>query len=109
MGRTAKAVGPQRPVTKTHVRISLSFCHYHSKNTRFVMAASHISAETLTSMTLLPETDILRDTGAAARQSLRVRNATRDDFQAMARLHATSWRLAYRGALSDAYLSGDIE
>jgi ribosomal protein S18 acetylase RimI-like enzyme len=43
------------------------------------------------------------------RQSLRVRNATRNDFQAMAQLHAANWRLAYRGALSDAYLNGDIE
>jgi GNAT superfamily N-acetyltransferase len=37
-----------------------------------------------------------------------IRPATPSDSPAMADLHAASWRLAYRGAMSDEYLAGDI-
>jgi GNAT superfamily N-acetyltransferase len=37
------------------------------------------------------------------------RHATIDDTAAMAELHAASWRHAYRGALRDAYLDGDVD
>lgn len=40
---------------------------------------------------------------------MRIREATADDADGIARLHAESWRTAYRGALSDAYLDGPIE
>ena len=39
----------------------------------------------------------------------RYRRATHDDVRAIAALHAESWRHAYRGALRDAFLDGDIE
>ncbi|WP_018151243.1 GNAT family N-acetyltransferase [Leeia oryzae] len=38
-----------------------------------------------------------------------VRQASRQDIPAIAQLHARSWRHAYRGALSEAYLAGDLE
>ena len=37
-----------------------------------------------------------------------IRTATQSDCSAIAELHASSWRLAYRGALSDEYLAGDV-
>jgi GNAT superfamily N-acetyltransferase len=37
------------------------------------------------------------------------RTATATDAAAIARLHAESWRDAYRGALRDAYLDGDAD
>jgi GNAT superfamily N-acetyltransferase len=37
----------------------------------------------------------------------RLRRATFDDAVAIARLHAESWRVAYRGALRDGFLDGD--
>lgn len=37
-----------------------------------------------------------------------VRTAAAADALAIARLHAESWRSAYRGMLSDAYLDGDV-
>jgi ribosomal protein S18 acetylase RimI-like enzyme len=40
---------------------------------------------------------------------MRIREANKDDAGNIARLHAASWRNAYRGALSDAYLDGPIE
>jgi GNAT superfamily N-acetyltransferase len=40
---------------------------------------------------------------------MNIREAGAGDADAIARLHAASWRTAYRGALSDAYLSGPIE
>lgn len=40
---------------------------------------------------------------------MRLREATRADADVIARLHTTSWRVAYRGMLSDAYLDGPIE
>lgn len=40
---------------------------------------------------------------------MRVRSATIDDASRIAALHAASWRRFYRGALSDAYLAGDID
>jgi hypothetical protein len=36
------------------------------------------------------------------------RAATPHDIEAIARLHADSWRRHYRGALPDAYLDGDL-
>jgi ribosomal protein S18 acetylase RimI-like enzyme len=36
------------------------------------------------------------------------RPATADDAEAVAALHADSWRRNYRGALSDAFLDGDV-
>jgi ribosomal protein S18 acetylase RimI-like enzyme len=36
------------------------------------------------------------------------RRATARDAEAVAALHAESWRRHYRGALSDAYLDGDV-
>jgi ribosomal protein S18 acetylase RimI-like enzyme len=38
-----------------------------------------------------------------------LRTATSQDAPRIAALHASSWRNAYRGALSEAYLTGDIE
>lgn len=40
---------------------------------------------------------------------MNIRQASAGDAEAIARLHAASWRTAYRGALSDAYLDGSIE
>ena len=40
---------------------------------------------------------------------MRIREANQTDAEAIARLHAVSWRTAYRGALSDTYLDGPIE
>jgi ribosomal protein S18 acetylase RimI-like enzyme len=40
---------------------------------------------------------------------VRYREATEHDADAIARLHADSWRRHYRGAYSDAYLDGDVE
>lgn len=39
---------------------------------------------------------------------MKTRRATRADSDAIAALHAASWRHAYRGALSDDFLAGDI-
>jgi ribosomal protein S18 acetylase RimI-like enzyme len=39
---------------------------------------------------------------------VQIRFARLEDAQAIAELHTESWRYAYRGALSDEYLSGDI-
>ena len=36
------------------------------------------------------------------------RPATPDDAAAIAKLHADSWRVAYRGMLSDEYLNGPV-
>ncbi len=36
------------------------------------------------------------------------REATQRDVEAIARLHADSWRRNYRGSYSDAYLDGDV-
>jgi ribosomal protein S18 acetylase RimI-like enzyme len=40
---------------------------------------------------------------------MRFREASQTDADAIALLHAASWRTAYRGALSDTYLRGPIE
>jgi hypothetical protein len=40
--------------------------------------------------------------------SLQFRAATADDAQAVADLHADSWRRHYRGAYADAFLDGDV-
>lgn len=39
---------------------------------------------------------------------VRFRSACAIDAQAVARLHADSWRRYYRGAYSDAFLEGDV-
>ena len=41
-------------------------------------------------------------------QDLRFRPAGRSDAEAIAELHADSWRRHYRGAYSDAFLDGDV-
>ena len=41
--------------------------------------------------------------------TIQLRPAHATDAAAIATLHAASWRHAYRGALSDEYLAGDIE
>lgn len=38
-----------------------------------------------------------------------LRSATIDDFQKIADLNTASWRFAYRAALSEEYLAGDVE
>ena len=43
------------------------------------------------------------------RNEIAIRPAGRPDAKPIARLHADSWRTAYRGALSDAYLDGPID
>jgi ribosomal protein S18 acetylase RimI-like enzyme len=40
---------------------------------------------------------------------MRIREANEADAESIGRLHAASWRSAYRGALSDTYLDGPIE
>jgi ribosomal protein S18 acetylase RimI-like enzyme len=40
--------------------------------------------------------------------SVRIRAAGEQDAEAVARLHADSWRRHYRGAYTDAYLDGDV-
>jgi len=39
---------------------------------------------------------------------MELRIATRDDVEAIAALHADSWRRNYRGAYRDSYLDGDV-
>jgi len=39
---------------------------------------------------------------------MELRSATRNDVEAIAALHADSWRRNYRGAYLDAYLDGDV-
>jgi hypothetical protein len=39
---------------------------------------------------------------------MQIREANLSDLEAIANLHARSWRIAYRGILSDAYLDGDL-
>jgi ribosomal protein S18 acetylase RimI-like enzyme len=38
-----------------------------------------------------------------------IRDAVKQDFPSIARLHAASWKVAYRGILPDAFLDGDLE
>ncbi len=40
--------------------------------------------------------------------TMQIREAHPSDLEAIAQLHARSWRTAYRGMLSDAYLDGDL-
>jgi GNAT superfamily N-acetyltransferase len=47
----------------------------------------------------MPRTDVT---------ALRYRPAGADDVEAIAALHADSWRRNYRGAFSDAFLDGDV-
>jgi ribosomal protein S18 acetylase RimI-like enzyme len=39
---------------------------------------------------------------------MNIRTANMDDVQAVARLHADSWRIAYRGIFQDDFLDGDV-
>jgi GNAT superfamily N-acetyltransferase len=39
---------------------------------------------------------------------MQIRHAKQSDCHAIVQIHVASWRSAYRGALSDAYLAGDI-
>lgn len=39
---------------------------------------------------------------------MNIRRATYQDVGSIADLHAASWRYAYRGALSEKFLAGDI-
>lgn len=43
-----------------------------------------------------------------SKSTVHIRQATAEDADGVAALHAASWRIAYRGALSDAYLAGPI-
>lgn len=43
------------------------------------------------------------------RATLRIREMIQDDAEAVARLHAESWRSAYRGILCDEYLDGPVD
>jgi ribosomal protein S18 acetylase RimI-like enzyme len=43
-----------------------------------------------------------------SRPDIDLRRASADDAEAIARLHAASWRAAYRGFYRDAYLDGNI-
>lgn len=43
-----------------------------------------------------------------ARPPIHCRVATSDDADTIAALHAESWRVAYRGAMRDAYLDGEV-
>lgn len=47
-------------------------------------------------------------TSASLRPRPRLRAARPDDSDAIARLHADSWRRTYRGVYADAYLDGDL-
>ena len=40
---------------------------------------------------------------------MELRSATKSDASNIARLHANSWRFAYRGALSDEYLDSEAD
>ena len=40
---------------------------------------------------------------------VRIRTATSDDAEAIAKLHTQSWRIAYRGILSDHYLLHELD
>lgn len=44
----------------------------------------------------------------SALTTVRLRAACRDDAEAIAALHAASWRATYRGAFRDDYLDGDV-
>jgi ribosomal protein S18 acetylase RimI-like enzyme len=43
------------------------------------------------------------------RSSVEIRSAVSADLPSIAKLHAASWRAAYRGILSDEFLDGDLE
>lgn len=40
---------------------------------------------------------------------MRIRSATSDDIEAIAALHAASWRIAYRGILPPEFLAGPVD
>ena len=42
-------------------------------------------------------------------ETVRLRDAVAEDWQAIAALQTATWRFAYRGILSDAYLEGELE
>ena len=43
------------------------------------------------------------------RSRVQIRSAVSADLSSIAKLHAASWRAAYRGIFSDAFLDGDLE
>lgn len=49
-----------------------------------------------------------RNSAAMADERVHVRDAMTADAEAIADLHAASWRTTYRGAMRDAYLDGDV-
>lgn len=55
-----------------------------------------------------PRRRIARRRARPIRAAVSLRPATPSDTEAIARLHAESWRVAYRGMFSDAYLDGDV-
>jgi steroid delta-isomerase-like uncharacterized protein len=62
--------------------------------------------EKLESLWVLGDLDSLREQLRADR--FEIRRATTADVAAIAKLHAESWRSAYRGSLSDEYLDGKV-
>lgn len=50
----------------------------------------------------------MSSTKVFAENAVVIRPAQRADFNAIAALHAASWKDAYRGLLSDAYLAGQV-
>jgi ribosomal protein S18 acetylase RimI-like enzyme len=50
----------------------------------------------------------MKEESMARVQALQFRPAGPDDAEAVANLHADSWRRHYRGAYSDAFLDGDV-
>src|SRR5438876_3010482 len=50
----------------------------------------------------------MREASMATLEQLHFRLAAATDAEAIANLHADSWRRHYRGAYSDAFLEGDV-
>ena len=69
-------------------------------------ALFHARGRKLESLWVLGDLDSLRRQLRA--DPCDIRRATPDDVRAVARLHAESWRSAYRGLLSDEYLDGGV-
>jgi ribosomal protein S18 acetylase RimI-like enzyme len=46
---------------------------------------------------------------SSERSWVQIRSAVSSDLSSIAKLHTASWRVAYRGILSDAFLDGDLE
>lgn len=50
----------------------------------------------------------MRTTDSSTEPTVRFREASAADAEAIARLHADSWRRHYRGAYADSFLDGDV-